>query len=71
MIEFRKTGEIRATPLQNPVLLRVTVDGETAETLGEIAHERDTSVAEIVRVGIRMILDAVEKESKEQPIRKK
>lgn len=60
MIEFRKTGEIRATPLQNPVLLRITVDGDTAATLGEIAHEYDTSVAEIVRVSVaRMIADIV------------
>lgn len=60
MIEFRKTGEIRATPLQNPVLLRITVDGDTAATLGEIAHDYDTSVAEIVRVSVaRMIKEII------------
>lgn len=65
MIEFRKTGEIRATPLQNPVLLRITVDGETAETLGEIAHEHDTSVAEIVRVGIAMVIQEIRESIRE------
>lgn len=62
MIEFRTHGEIRKNPFVEPETLKVVVDGVTAETLSDLAHERRTTIAEIVRVGIRMVLAEVKKE---------
>lgn len=58
-MKFRDCREIKATPIFEATTMKVIVDGKTAEVLREYAQEYRTTAAEIVRVGIAMVIQEI------------
>lgn len=65
-MKFRTCREIKATPLFEPVAMKVMVDGKTAEVLREYAQAYKTTASEIVRVGIAMVIRESIRDGKEK-----
>lgn len=64
-MEFRNCREIKATPLFEPVTMKVVVDGKTAEVLREYAQTYKTTASEVVRVGIAMVIQEIRESIRE------